>query len=241
MSMSSVHVYFAFSLGLKDAVTVPKGTLAGAIRHVEQIEETLGLKRSQFRDNPVHWDRYDPHWRAGFPDVEDDEICRTVSNHNRWVRRFYDNLAKWAKEPVTDGEVMTPEDAQQFWHGLQILSVRPERWTRHYYRERMEHYYEVMRGRPSEGVTFGVPKLTPKQAGAVIWLLSDLLDREDIRLEVPKGCDHLASSYDGEYEWCARCGAVENDYAENCRKRGCYVQSNWCEEDRPPWFREALP
>lgn len=237
--MSSHHVYFALSTGLSGPVTVPRGTLSNAIVHVEGLEETLGLKRTQYRDNAVHWDTFDPAFRHGFPDVEDKTLCEAVAEHNDWVRRFYEDLARWAAQPAPDGEELTPEQAQQFWHGLQLLTVQPGRWTHEYYRARMEHFYEVMRGRPNEGVTWGVPKLSPKQAGAVIWLFSELLDTHDIRLEVPRDRDYLASSYDGEYEWCERCGAVTNDDAADCRKRGCPVQAGWCDEDRPSWFKDA--
>lgn len=234
----SVHVFFAFSSGLSKPIVVPKGTLASITAHIESVEKTLGLKRTQYRDNPVHWDTSDPAYRAGFPDVDDETLCETIAEHNSWVRWLYDKFAQWAEDEVEHGEAITPDDARSFWHGLQLLTVRPERWTADYYRNRMEHFYEVMRGRQQEGVTFPGPKLSPRQAAAVVWLF-DFLDPFDLRLDVPKGCDYLASSYDGGYDWCSRCGAVEPDYVNNCRKRGCPVQANWCDEDRPEWFRPS--
>lgn len=233
----SYHVFFAFSQGLARPMTAPKGTLAAILAHVAEVEETLGIKRTRYMDNPEHWDWRGPAFRAGFPDVADEVLCETAQGHNEWVRCLYDRFAEWAKNPPDGGEEITPDQAAQFWPGLRMIEVAPDRWTRDYYRNRMEHLYEVMRGRPSEGVTWRVPKLSPKQAGAVIWLFG-FLDTGDIRLEVPRGCDHLASSYDGEYEWCERCGAVTNDDAARCRKRACPVQANWCEEDRPSWYRE---
>lgn len=230
----SYHVFFAFSTGLKEPMIAPKGTLSSIIAHVEGVEETLGLKREQFNDNPVHLN-YD--WLTD--DIDDKVLCKTVSEHNEWVRTLYDLIAEWVESPVADGETITPEDAATFWHGLRILDVPTNRWTGDYYRSRMEHLYEVMRGRPSEGVTLDADPLTPKQAGAIVCLFSGWLDPQDLRLEVPKDCDHLASSYHGEYDWCERCGAVLPEYADSCRERGCPVQENWCEEDRPLWFREA--
>lgn len=230
----SYQVFFAFSVGLAQVVTAPKGTLALIIAHVEEVEATLGLEREQYKDNPVHW-----KWN-GWPDedLDDKVLCEGVEAHNRWVRWLYDRLAEWEKEPVENGEEITPEDAKTFWHGLQTLTVPTRRWTGDYYRARMECLYEVMRGRPDEGISFDAAKLSPKQAGAVIRLFESFLDPQDLRLEVPKGCDHLASSYHGEYDWCERCGAVLPEYAENCHKRACPVQANWCEEDRPDWYRE---
>jgi len=229
----SVHVYFAFSAGLAKPIAVPPGTLAKCQRHVEEVEDKLRLVATRYRDNPAHWES-----RNRFDGIDDKVVCETVIEHNRWVRWFYDDLERWAKDPPEVHEVLTPDDAQTFWHGLEMLRVPPERWDRHYYRDQMERFYEAMRGR-GDGIYWPTAKLTPKQAGAVIWLFSDILDCGDIRLEVPRGADRLASSYDGEYEWCERCGAVENDDAANCRKRGCPVQANWCDEDRPEWFRPA--
>ena len=230
----SYHVFFSFSSGLSKPINAPKGTLAGIMTHVEGVERTLKLERRQYNNNPVHWNT------RGFPssEIQDKVLCQTVERHNEWVRGLYDDFAAWAEKPVEGGETITPEDAKQFWHGLETLRVPTNRWSAHYYRARMEKFYEVMRGRPTGGITFPAPKLTPKQAGAVIWLF-EFLDPSDMRLEVPKGCDYLASLDDGGYEWCERCGAVLLDDAENCRKRGCPVQEGWCDEDRPEWFRPA--
>lgn len=230
----SYHVFFAFSTGLQTPITAPKGELERIVKHIEGVEHALGLEREQYRDNPVHWNL------RGFPSasLNDKLLCETVERHNRWVRELYDLIAEWASKPVEGGEIITPEAAKGFWHGLQQLTVPPSRWTGDYYRARMTTFYEVMRGRPTDGITWGVAKLTPKQAGAVIWLFSELLDTQDLRLEVPKGCDHLASSYWGEYDWCERCGAVLPEDSANCRKRKCPVQAEWCADDRPEWYRE---
>lgn len=228
----SYHVFFSFSTGLKKPIMCPKGTFAAIMSHIQNVEETLGLKREQYDNNPVHWN-YD--WLTD--DLDNEVVCQIVEMHNRWVRWLYEEIADWAKNPVADGEAITQEDAQKFWHGLRTLNVPTERWTGQYYRFRMEHLYEVMRGRPSEGVSLDAEAMTPDQAGAVIRLFSEYLDPQDLRLEVPKDCDHLASSFYGEYDWCERCGAVLPEYADGCRERACPVQANWCDEDRPIWFR----
>lgn len=230
----SFNVFFAFSAGLSKPITVPKGTLASVIRHVENIEDRLGLEREQYQNNPVHW-----AWR-GWPaeDLDDKVLCEGAEEHNSWVRWFYDRLAYWSKNPPADGEIITPDDAKTFWHGLQTLTVPPRRWTGDYYSDRMKAIYEVMRGRPDEGMTFDEDALTAKQAGAVIRLFEQYLDPSDMRLEVPKGCDYLASSYYGEYDWCTKCGAVLPETANACRERACPAQAELCGEDRPIWFRE---
>jgi hypothetical protein len=117
---------------------------------------------------------------------------------------------------------MTPNDAQEFWFGFQELEVAPARWTLDFYRNRMEHLYEVMRGKENEGVSFDVKALTPKQAAQVINLFSTYLDSHDLRLDVPKDRDYLASSYDGGYTWCDKCfAAIAEDGRGECRRRKC--------------------
>lgn len=213
----SFHVFFSFSTGLSRPVVVPLGTLENCIRHVEEVEEELDLEREQYKDNPVHW-----KYRGRFKDIDDEALCEAVEAHNNWVRHFYHDLDRWAKEPLLEGEKLTPQDASQFWHGLELLRVPPERWTGDYYRARMDEMYEVMRGRGAAGMSFDAKKLTERQAAAVIRIFDQYLDPGDYRLDVPHGRDYLASSYDGGYDWCGKCGrAMVWDDAQHCRRKAC--------------------
>lgn len=225
----SYHVYFAFSTEIKKAIRVPKGTLEQCLKHVKTVEDTLGLETTQYKDNP-------PYWKSTTPKegVTDELFCQTASNHNRFIRYLYKNLEEWSKTILTgkDSERLTPKDAARFWHGLQMIDVPVERWTRDYYRERMEHLYEVMRGNNSEGVTFNATKsLTTKQAAAVILLFSEYLDKHDLRLDVPNGHDLLKASYDGGYTWCEKCGPVDEDDVEaqisHCRRKKCPIKAKY--------------
>ena len=108
---------------------------------------------------------------------------------------------RYTKKP-NSAEEITPKDAATFWHAFQTLSVPVERWSKDYYRSRMEHLYEVMRGRESDGVSFDAKPLSEKQAAAVVNIFSTYLDSHDLRLDCPKDRDQLKSSYDGGYEWC---------------------------------------
>lgn len=228
----SYEVFFDFSTGLAAPLQVPVGTKARYLDHVERLEETLGLKRDQYRDNPVRW-----AWPYLFEDIDDEVLCVAVEEHNRWVRCAYEDIATWARAPVEGGETLTPEDAAEFWHGFHRLTVEPDRWTEDYYRARMECLYEVMRGRPTEGISLDEKALSAKQASAVIHLFAEFLDPGDLRLEVPRGCDHLAGS--DAYRWCERCGAVDDSdgglSVEDCRRRGCPLKK----EDREADAREA--
>lgn len=226
----SYSAFFDFSLGLAKSLKVPAGTKKAILEHVEDVERILGLKRTKYGDNPTHWDYFDPEYRSGFPSVDDETLCETVQYHNTWVRGLYRDFGEWAEKPFKASkgkraETISIKDAQKFWHALTELSVGPSRWTPDYYIAQMEHLYEVMRGRTSQGVTLSAKALTEKQAAAVINIFSPFLDSDDRRLDVPNGYDYLASSYDGGYTWCEKCGPMHPHYADGCRKRKCPIRA----------------
>ena len=219
----SYHVFFSMSTGLSSPITVPKGTLERILERVHFTEEALGFETEQYKDNPKYW-RNTKEPKAG---VSDESFCAIAERHNEFVRELYVKFAECSEKPAADGEVITPEEASKFWYGLAIIVVPSHRWTDEYYQARMEALYEVMRGRESEGIVPDAKPLTPKQAAAVIRLFEEFLDPGDIRLDVPLGMDYLASSADGGYYWCEKCGAVTEEHAAACRKRKCPIQAEW--------------
>lgn len=223
----SFHVFFGFSQGLSGSLFVPPGTIRAIMEHVSEIETTFGFETTQYLKNP-------PHWKSTIPSTEitDEVYCLTADRHNAWVRNLYAKFGEWSKSPVKPGEELTPKKAAKFWHALTMVEVPPERWTEDYYRARMEHLYEVMRGRPNEGVTFEAKPLTEKQAADVINLFSNYLDVGDLRLDVPNGRDYLASSSDGGYDWCEKCGPMVWDDVRSCRQRGCPLLKEMRAEER---------
>ncbi len=214
--MSSIKAYWFFAQGLSRSVFAPVGTMDKIREHVEWVEGTLGIERVKYLENPVRWKS------TKYEGIEDELLCEVASEHNSWQKRLFDDFQKWSEnEPGEGMEEITPQDAEYFFPALEEITVPVERWSRDYYKERMEIFYEAMRGREAEGITLGCRPLSVKQANAVIWLFSHILDEHDIRLEVPKGCDSLYSSDDGGYEWCEKCGAVLWEDAQYCRKRKC--------------------
>lgn len=123
-------------------------------------------------------------------------------------------------KPV-ETEVLTPEDAQTFWHGLREIDVPVERWSRDYYVDRMNHVFRVLQGDEDEGVTAEAKPMTAKQAAAAIHVFAKYIDDHDTRLEVPNGHDYLAASDDGGYDWCVKCGPAHPDDVPHCRKKAC--------------------
>ena len=236
----SYKVHFSFSWCIAGTLTVPAGTKAAALAHVERVESVLGLKRvSPGKENvkaygpnyPARWNS----WKRDFSKIDQDLLCKTVEDHNAWVRQMYDQFGAWAKTPfqpttwIKESEQLTPADAREFWHGFEIIHLTPDLWSRDYYRARMESVYSVMRGVESEGCSFDAKSLTQQQAGAVINLFSAFLDSHDLRLDVVQnpgrgfnGQDRLASSYDGGYDWCDGCfKPIDYDCIGDCKRRKC--------------------
>jgi hypothetical protein len=234
----SVSVFFSFSTGFSKPLHCPKGTLGSIMRHVAAVESTLGLKVVPPGEGNIrtygpacggHWDSFKRDWST----IPDETLCETVERHNAWVRDLYSRTTGWSKAaPTEDTETITPEQGATFWHALEILTVPPDRWTEAYYRSRMESVYAVLRGHKYEGYSLDAKALTPKQAGAVIRIFEEFLDPGDQRLEVPDGQDYLASSDNGEYEWCSTHGAIaQQDLPSHSRKR-CELGKELREEYR---------
>jgi hypothetical protein len=245
----SYHVFFSFSVGLAHPMIVPQGTLEACRAHVERVENTLGFKRTKYLDNPEHWvstrpmdsvtDKVFCHvatqhnawvrmlyelFREWSEAAKNGQPIRGEWKPRLWPGKHDDLLSLFSGRDASPfkTEVLSPEDAQTFWRGLVDIPVPSHRWTRSLYVDRMEHAYEVLRGRESEGVTLNCKKpLTVKQAAAVICLFSEWLDSHDMRLDVRRGYDDLTSSYDGGHDWCEQCGAVDYDDARNCTTKAC--------------------
>jgi hypothetical protein len=236
----SYHVFFSFSSGLAKPLHCPPGTLAGILGHIRHVEEVLHLKTEQYMENAPHWVH-----RDRFEGIDDAIVCETIQQHNDWVRSLHGKFAVWAQAPAEGNEVITAEDARKFWHGLELLEIEPDRWTGDYYRNRMDHLYEVLRGRDNEGVSLDeVKPLTQQQAAAVIGLFAPYLDNNDLRLDVPEspgrgfnGMDYLASSADGGYEWCSGDHGegcfkpIHTDHIGGCKRRKCPLREERDDED----------
>lgn len=224
----SYQVFFSFSVGLSKTLMVPKGTLAKINAHCDQVEKNLTLAEYKGLDDIwSHWSK-----REAYKRITDELLCETATSHNGFIEWLYRALANWSKNPVADGEELTPEQSVTFWKKLDTITVESDRWTRDYYKDQMEHLYEVMRGRPNCGTSFDEKALTAKQANNVIRLFSTYLDTHDIRLEVPNGYDQLESSDDGGYEWCEKCGPMYYEDARQCRKRKCPLVAEYKAEER---------
>lgn len=221
----SYSVFFEFTQGLSKTIMLPRGTIAAFTNHIEQIESILQVKREKYLDNPEYWGA------INFDGIDEDELCKAAIEHNNWVRKVHNILDKYAEHPSEEAEELTNKKFQKILPALHFIKVPVEKWNGEYYTNRMEVLYEVMRGRESEGISFNTKALTEKQASNVILLFSEFLDHEDRRLEVPKGHDYLASSYDGGYEWCEKCGAITYEDSLECQRKGCPLQKQHKEED----------
>lgn len=219
----SVETRFTLTQGLLRPIQVQAGTLAKLEAHKAMIVEIFGLG-----DDPTQWSwtirdklrtRSVPasHGLDRVPAREDDaglltdtHVQEIASAHQRFLELM------WARfsDPALDGEseTITVEQAAEVWPVLTLsIQVPFWRWTAEHYHERMEHAYEVMRGRSSAGEHFDEEALTARQANAVILVFSRWMDTHDIRLEVPVGHDVLKRGDTSGYDWCEHCGAIDED------------------------------
>lgn len=209
----SYHTYFMYSQGLSSDIVMPPGEFQRIKDHIREVEQRSGYFPEKYMDNPAHWNK-----RQAMP-LSDEDFCQLVMDHNRWVRTLYADMGKWSTSPPDPGEVVTPDQFQEVWHGLEMLFVPAGRWSANYYQAEMETAYEVMRGRSVNGVLFDADALTAQQAAAVIALFEEALGLHDLRLDVCLGEDHLTPGDD--YHWCQQHGAIADDdyelHADQCR------------------------
>ncbi len=226
----SYHVLFDLSIGLSKPITVPRGTLENILAHIHWAEQELGLiieENPQSQSGKKYYRNHQP--KEG---VSDETFCQVAEKHYQFIRELYQEFADCSQTPCVEGETITPEESEKFWYGLTTIEVPVERWTMEYFRARMEEIYDVLRGNSSllkSNIFFDSKALTARQAAEVIGVFSAFLDKWDLRLDVPKDRDYLASSYDGGYYWCEKCGAVTEEDAARCRKRGCPIRKEWGE------------
>lgn len=151
----------------------------------------------------------------------------TVRNHNADVRAFYQDLGVWQKRKWKRGEseTITPAQAVEFWGGLQILELPRKLWDEDHFRAYMEHLHTLLTRGSSDGVELDCPPFNPSQAGAILELLEAEIDEwgYDMRFAIPLDADLqpydcIASSVDGGYDWCSKCGPIHsNDFRARCR------------------------
>ena len=202
--MPLYHCLFSFSQGINQTIKVPKGTIDMIKDWIEEVTLKLGLKITQYLDNPKYWECYEPD-----ESISNEIASEYVEQHNSTVRQFYHDLQRWVKNPPEDYDELTPEIAQTFWHGLEMLRLPYHRWSKEYYTNEMEHLFDVMTRGESREVSWNTKKLTLKQAASVIHLFETYLDYHDVRLELPYKRDFLVD--DNQYHWCPNHGAIYND------------------------------
>lgn len=209
------HIFFGFAAGISKTIKAPVDTKQKIQDHIDYIESSLNIKREKYLDNPEHWES------INFDHFDDDILCDLAIRHNNWVRDTYWLLEEYANTPAEVFEEITDDEFKTFLPALKFIDVPSHKWTGEYYTDKMETLYEVMRGRETNGISFNSKKLTQKQAAAVIILFSEFLDHDDRRLDVPKGHDYLASSYNGGYDWCEKCGAITFEDSQRCERKKC--------------------
>jgi hypothetical protein len=158
-------------------------------------------------------------------DAKIEQMAGQVREHNAFVRRLYEDFETWCKKkPDGKTEKISPAQSVEFWGGLATLDLPRTLWTKDHFRAHMEHLLELLTKGESDGVYLGCKPFSLKQADALINLFEAELDQwgYDMRFSVPlderlKPCDFLATSDDGGYDWCSKCGPINSeDFHARC-------------------------
>lgn len=214
-----VRTLFSMVDSFAQDMVVLKGTVERVIQHRDLVENTLGLKRSERGSG---WDRLIPT-----KDIGDEAFCDTVSGWNAFVIELFNDLERWTNDPPKeDTEVFTVQQSKDLFPFLVIIDVPVERWTKSYFRSQMEMLYAVLRGDDRHELVLGEKAMTASQAGAVINLVSHMIDDHGLELAVLRAEDSLVSvsGEDDGIEWCERCGAVRIEDGARCKKKVCPVR-----------------
>jgi hypothetical protein len=244
----SYSVFFAFSTGLTKPLYVRKGLHQRILNRISYSEKTLGLKRTPTYTPDGEPQRPGWHWRNPGTDItttlgkhpkpiapnnysnvhawekQKEDMAYAVRLHNSDIEWFYDEFRKGTprkprkKSDQEKIELITPEQAQEFWGGLRMLDLPLDLWTRDHYADYIEHIGQVLLTGESLGTHLDC-KLTHKQAAAILRLfdceMGHLLGfnlRAEITLdEDRKSTGNIAFSDDGGYDWCSHCGPIDSE------------------------------
>lgn len=155
------------------------------------------------------------------------DMANAVRLHNDEVRWLYRDLCEWEKRKWKRGEweKITAAQSVEFWGGLTILELPWSLWNREHFTDHMEHLHALLTTGESRGTSLDCKPFNRKQAGALLMLFEDAIDQWgfDARFAIPldanlKPYDCIASSYDGGYDWCSKCGPIHtDDFRERCQ------------------------
>lgn len=148
-------------------------------------------------------------------------MALAVRLHNQEIEWLYNDLRKWSEKEKWkrgEAETITVKQSREFWGGLTMLELPKELWDREHYTDHMDHLHTLLTTGESRGVILDCPPFNPEQTEALISLLDGELDQWgfDARFSIPldenlKPYNLIASSYDGGYDWCEKCGPIHSD------------------------------
>lgn len=227
------ELFFDLAVGFKKPLTAPEGTYRAILKQIRYVESELGFNREKYKDNPWRWNDTE---KEG---VTDEAFCEVAEKHNNFVIWLHGKLSEWtARRPDGKTEVITVEQSKDFMPGLRRLDIPFERWTEDHFEKKLTSFYEIVRGRNTDGVSFGAEPLNEDQAAQVVLLLHEYIighGRFPKEYDVPRGHDYLTNSEDTV--WCEQKGwCVHQDDVGECEgcdveKCGKYCEYYGCDDD----------
>jgi|GEM_PF-2087350 len=227
----SFKLFFDFTVSFKKDMVVPAGTHQRILAQIERVESELGYKREKYKDNP--W-----HWNGTLKDgVTDTTFCEVVEKHNSFAIWLFGKLNEWEAEKLNgETETITVEQSRDFMPGLRQLSVPFENWTEDYFEEKLTSFYEIIRGRDTDGASLSAKPLSEDQAREVVVLLHEYIighERFPKRYDVSYGRDYLIDSEDAA--WCEQKGRCVDWHdvggCDDCDVDKCNLYQEDCEDD----------
>lgn len=166
------------------------------------------------------------HWSVKRLMRQADELhVGAVHAHNWQAANLARRLRDQRKKPHT--EKLTPEEWLELRDQLQQFTIPFSAWTRNIERERWGEFYEFLtQGATSADVSVddkSLPNLEPRQAGAVLWYLNEVLgvDVHDLRCQPCPMCGAFRDADD--MTSCEHCGVHTCCECMQC-------QIGWCDE-----------
>lgn len=226
-----------FSTGLKKSIMIKKSTMEYLERHKEWLIKEFGGIDVRAQNWLKHFPNKD-HWSN--PDAGNNKLCSMARHQNYFVRHMYYAMRDDRNAKDVELVKLTPKKASSYWPMFHEVTIPPNRWSAEYYKEEMNELMLVLQGKGDDYVTFEAPPLTLEQAAQVVIAFDHYLDKHDIRLTLPRGCDELYPS-----EECQYCLEMGEDFLENdmddyecrrCKNKDCdyglWIREQYEEEEK---------
>jgi hypothetical protein len=205
--------------GLKKTVIVREGFYDEILRHIADMEESLGFKK---HDGEMKcWDD------TGFipsahekPWVAKEKYLGKVKKHNQKVMEWLEEIGKCHETPAPEpNEKLTPAKSRKIWHGMSEITIPSDIWDDEIWLEKTNELYHFLTGSEIPyGISTESPKLDGEKAFEIIWFLQEVTRIIPSRIE---RCDDCGDLYNSDSEGTYISEEEEAETPEDMYKHFC--------------------